>query len=85
LALDVRLSTRAAAGLDALTRQQRGRLNMSLRVAARRGPAGLLHLAAPRCVAACEVIPEAGALLVYAVLVRTELDEMLLGPRAFNR
>jgi hypothetical protein len=86
VALDVRLSAQAAEDLDALTVQRRGRLIITmLRVVARSDRRGLVNLWTPRDVAACEVLPAEGVLLVYALLERLELERRLFGAEIVRR
>jgi hypothetical protein len=79
----VRLSAWAASSLDALPRQERGRLIMNLRGLALRGhvPEGLFTVAAWRYLAACEPSPSGRVVLVYAVLNIRELHRELVGER----
>jgi hypothetical protein len=79
----VKLSARAAASLDDLPRQDRGRLIINLRRLALGGrvPGGMFTVAAWRHLAACEASPRARTVLVYAVVEWNALYRELVGER----
>jgi hypothetical protein len=85
--VEVKLAYGVADRLVQLPQQRRGRLIMTLHQLALRGKTrdGLLTVRTAHDAAACEALPSAGVLLVYALISLDELRVLLFGAEVVRR